>query len=145
MTSKEATTREYELAYLVKESSGSDIVRQAIIQRRGEIFSEEPPEKITLAYKIKKHSLAYWGWLHFRLSPEALTELSRELRVNPAVLRFLVITPPFVKFSKAKPKAAPAVRAAVSPPETAKPARPAVTAPISNEALEKKIEEILKE
>ncbi len=139
---EEDVKKEYELAYLAKDESGSDLVRAAIAREGGEVFSEAPAERIALAYKIGKEAQAYFGWFHFRMAPEALKALDHELKTKSGVLRFLVVTPPFVKV---RPRFAPKPKQGPVAVTESAPARPVPQAPLSNEALERKIEEILQE
>lgn len=142
MAKEEITIKEYELAYLAQEEDGANLVRTALVREGGEIFSENPAERITLAYKIAKQSQAYFGWFHFRLAPEALKAVDYELKTKPGILRFLIITPPFVK-----DRSKPVSRQKQGPASVAKAelVRPAPQASLSNEELERKIEEILQE
>lgn len=140
MAKEEVGTKEYELAYLAQEENGADLVRAALVREGGEIFSENPAERITLVYKIAKQLQAYFGWFQFRLAPEALPALNHELKTKSGVLRFLIVTPPFVK---SRPKFVP--RPKQGPPAAEAESRPVPPAPLSNEALERKIEEILQE
>lgn len=132
--------KEYELAYIAQEENGADLVRSEITREGGEIFLENPAERITLAYKIAKQNQAYFGWFHFRISPEAIQVLNHELKTKPGILRFLIVTPPFVKI---KPKPTPRGKQVL--PVAGTESGPVSTMPLSNEALEKKIEEILQE
>lgn len=65
----------------------------------GEIFDEEAPQRFDLAYEIvkylegknRKFTSAYFGWVRFRLSGEALTHLTEELDSTKELLRYLLI------------------------------------------------------
>lgn len=141
MSKEEIAVKEYEISYLAQEENGADLVRALIVREGGEIFFEDPAERITPAYKIAKQSQAYFGWFHFRIVPEVLPALNNELRNKSGILRYLIVTPPFVKNrpkSVSKPKQKPPAAEA-----ELKPVVPQV--PLSNEALERKIEEILRE
>jgi ribosomal protein S6 len=143
MTTSEIIKKDYEISFLTKEESSPDEVRKLLLRSGAEILLEGPVEKIALAYKIEKESSAYFGFFHFSFAPGAMPELQHELTTSPFVLRFLVITPPFVKAKPrpmGKPMKAKAPEAAVP---TEKKAVPSL--PLSNEALEKKIEEILQQ
>jgi ribosomal protein S6 len=93
-----------------------------------------------LAYPIQKENYAFFGFTHFEGDPAAIGDLKNDLKLNPQVLRYLIITPPFVKKSAWK-KSGPSK----SQLEETRPVPPPAEEPIlTNEALEKKIEEILK-
>ena len=99
-----------------------------------------------LAYQIKKENEAYFGYLHFLANTDKIKNISDDLKLNQKVLRFLIITPPITKMMRmATPRIIKKTfqPRAVERMEIKKPS-PAPTATLSNEALEKKLEEILK-
>lgn len=138
---EEIQTKEYEISFLTQDEAGKDSVLGLLRREGGEVFMEGPVEKIVLAYDIEKHTSAYFGYFHFRLSPDKLPVLQHDLTTDNAVLRFLIVTPPF---AKTKPRSSGRPKAVSSPGSV--PAKPAPESmPLSNEALEKKIEEILQQ
>lgn len=129
----ELNKKEYELSFLSKTEEGSREVLETIKSQGGEVSFESPVNKISLAYKIEKESSAFFGYVFFSAQTDAIKHIDEALRLKGNILRFLIITPPF---EKNKPKAA------ISP--KSRPQKPAeANQPLSNEALEKKIEEIL--
>jgi len=130
--------KEYEIAFLLKAEESISEVVSALKQHEGEIGAEGTLRKVVLAYPIRKMNEAFFGYCHFRLLPERVSSLDHMLQVNPAVLRFLIITPPFAKASSilSRPRQESYVRQTPSP-------APAEPLPLSNEDLEKKIGEIL--
>lgn len=131
----------YEISLLAKEEAAFNQLATLIKQHGGEIALEPQVKRINLAYEIKKENSAHFGFLHFLMNPEEAHLLGKELQNNPVILRFLLITPPF---TKAKPSSRPskAPRAPVSKPFPESVSNHQ-SLPLSNEALEKKIEEIL--
>src|SRR3989344_4389770 len=93
----EPRTKEYEIAFLLRDEKGLDLVREAVRRGEGEMILENPGERIALAYKIEKESAAHFGYFHFRMDPARLADLRRDLDARSEILRFLIITPPFVK------------------------------------------------
>lgn len=137
--------REYELAFLLKNKE-EGVVDVLLNQYSGEIFYRGPVAELRLAYPIQKQKQAYFGYVHFRISSEAIKTLVDSLQLHPAVLRVLVITPPFTKKKEEKPyrtirkskvMSSPANSGEMSP-------RPVTGGLLTNEALEKQLEEILK-
>lgn len=149
--------KDYEVSFLGRDEKVAEVLLAALKRHGAEVLIEGPVEKIALEYKIQHESSAYFGYIHFRVAPAAAKALEQELSTETKVLRSLVITPPF---QKQKPRwegrpmtgrtreAAPAAEGIASPtgssttPADHRPAAAAV--PLSNEALEKRIEEILK-
>lgn len=138
MEQEDNLKKEYELAFLVKEDIDAAAVIAALKATGAEISLEGPVRKIALAYEIKKQTSASFGFAQFTMEPAAAKALEGFLSLRPEILRFMLITPPSAKAQPYPQSAGPARPAA-------KPYEPKAAAPsLSNEALEKKIEEILK-
>ena len=139
----EKQSKKYELSFLSKEEGGKEILLQWISRFGGEIVLEGPVESIVLSYPIEKQTSANFGFVHFNMAPDQAAELSKELKTAGIFLRFLVITPPSVKTNK------PRVSSSKNRPAEAAPAvvieRKSASDTLSNEDLEKKIEEILQQ
>ncbi len=135
---EEKDTKKYELSFLVKEEGDEKKVLEFISKEGGTIDLEPQSTKISLAYPINGFNQAYFAYVHFSVLPEAIVNLEHELVTKDFVLRHLIITPPFVKDSKPKQveKSEGEVKSE-SRPESSK------SEPLTNEELEKKIEEIL--
>ena len=72
------------------------------------VLTENPLEKVQLAYSIKKKITLIFGYFHFEGEPAAVKNLRIDLKLNPNVLRYVIITPPFVKKPAwKKPESAP--------------------------------------
>lgn len=138
---KETNKKDYEISFLCKEEGGPDELRKFIIRSGGEVLLEGPVERIALAYKIKKEAAAYFGYFHFSMEPAAVKAMESDLNTSAFVLRYLIITPPFVK---PKPRGTGRPKAQGAPVQAAE-KKPVEGLPLSNEALEKKIEEILQQ
>ena len=145
MTNEEKDKKEYELALLLKSEEALQAVLTMVGQYNGEGASEPRAKRLQLAYEIKGNTEAVFAYFTFKMYGDDMKSLEHDLTSRPAVIRFMTIASP-----------APAERTASSPlppreerrPRSAAPSsetpRPAAPRPLSNEALEKKIEEILK-
>ena len=129
--------KEYEISFLTTAEEGSAAVTKLIREKGGTLTLEGGLKKIALAYKIKKETEAFFGVYRFEMDGTGVKELEKDLLVTPLILRSIIIVPP-----KIKPQAP---RRDPSAPRTAPaaPEKKAGTEVLSNEALEKKIEEIL--
>ena len=123
--------KSYEISYLLSPAEGSDLMSNIIKDMGLEVISEGGVNEIRLAYPIKKETRANFGYLHFSAEPGAVSSLRDSLQLNPNVLRFLIITPPFIKTQSRREEGGYRVR----PVEEARPE-------ISNSSLEEKLEEI---
>lgn len=132
--------KEYEIAFLVKEGEAQAGVLGAIKANQGEVYYESSVNQIKLAYPINKQTSAFFGFCEFRASAETVKQISEKLKLEPQVVRFLIVVPPKKAAATHEPKEA-------APLQTEpKPAAKMQAAPqiLSNEALEQKLEEILK-
>ncbi len=137
----EQTKKEYEISFLLREEGDLAILSQKITQHGGELLSEGSLKRLALSYPIKKEDQAFFGTYRFKMEPLSLQALDKDLKVGSPVLRFLIVSAlivkPRINITREKGTTAPQ-----SPLKTASPEkRPSL--PLSNEALEKKIEEIL--
>jgi ribosomal protein S6 len=149
MTNEDKDKKEYELALLLKSEENLGGVLTLVSSHHGEGASEPRAKRLQLAYEIKKHTEAVFAYFTFKMFGDDIKALEQELNTRPDVIRFMVIASPAL-----------AERTATSPmplreerrPRSATPSSPSSDAPrstapsrpLSNEALEKKIEEILK-
>lgn len=122
--------KEYEIAFLLVSPEKEEGVAKILQDNEAEIFHQKSVNKINLAYPIKKHDSAYFGFYHFRASRDGISKIRETLRLNSDVLRFLIVTPP--------------IEAAAPQPIPSRPVRKQPEPVLSNEALSEKLEEILK-
>ncbi len=151
MTNEDKDKKEYELALLLNSEEDVAGVTTLVGQHNGEGISEPRAKRLQLAYEIKKHADAVFVYFTFKMFGDDIKALEHDLNIRADVLRFMVIASP-----------APAARTAPSPlpprdarrsrtpsysatpsASSAEAPRPTASKPLSNEALEKKIEEIL--
>ena len=135
---QEAVTdkKEYELAFLVKGANDNSEVEKLLNQFGAEISYQSPLTDVSLSYPIKKYNQAYFGFAQFRALPEKAEKIMPAMKLPAFILRALLVASPSpVKKAERFPKTA----------ESKKPF-PAVSASnvLTNEALEEKLEEILK-
>ena len=150
MTNEDKDRKEYELALLLKSEEDLAGVIKLAGQHNAEGVSEPRAKRLQLSYEIKGHTEAVFASLIFKAFGDEVKALEQELALRPEVLRSLVVKTP--KPSKHPvgtgiPSAAPVEK---YPRTASRPGTPSVeprheasSKPLSNEALEKKIEEIL--
>lgn len=74
-------------------------IKDQIASHQGEIFGEEIPQRFDLAFPIvkylegknRKFSSAYFGWVRFRMTGEALVTLTEEIDGSKDILRYLLV------------------------------------------------------
>ncbi|HUZ92744.1 MAG TPA: 30S ribosomal protein S6 [Candidatus Paceibacterota bacterium] len=140
--------RPYEIAFLVKEEEAAKDFARLFSQHGVLVRKEGQLKKIQLAYPVEHATQAYFGFFEVEAAPQDVKQLEKDLRTEARVLRTMImkIETESVRAAEAAgvrprrpmssaPRRAPAVSDA-APAPMRKPA-------LSNEALEKKIEEIL--
>jgi ribosomal protein S6 len=105
--SDETRTNVYEIGYhLLPTLSEEDVTSVTsgimdLLKKEGADFvGDRFPSKIDLAYTIAKRvngkltnfDGAYFGWVAFEMSREAIARVKAALDANPSVLRFLIVT-----------------------------------------------------
>lgn len=146
--------KNYEIGFLAKSEEGKEWLVKTLKDRHFSIADGGDFSRIKLAYPIKKESFAYFGYLYFSGKPENIKELKNELNPSPKILRFIIISEPVMMEENKKQEErqiisekssfeSPAPTPAISQPLKEKPEKPK-TGTLSNEELEKKLEEILK-
>ena len=81
--------RLYELAVLTV-SNTAELALGANV----EIVRKDGPKSVPLGYPIKKHESAYLTVYVIKASPEDAVVMEEAVRINTAVLRHILITPP---------------------------------------------------
>jgi len=90
--------REYE-ALIILKATGTDAeaaqavaqVEEPIKKLGGQIDGSKPYGRRRLAYRIARQQEGYYHFVEFRLATEQVDELKRLLRLNEAVVRFLIL------------------------------------------------------
>ena len=121
----------YEISF-VQEGEDVSLLKDILAKHGGTILEEYPLTKIRLAYEINKASQGFLGVIKFSIDSDKLQKFSDALRLDGGSSRFIIRR----KDKDEDP---------VTPDMTGKRRRKPQTEPesLSNEALEKKIEEIL--
>lgn len=126
--------KDYELAFLLVNQEDLKAVLEIFRQHKIVPYYQSQVNQVKLAYSIKEHESAFLGFFHFESLPEAIINLKNDLSLSPSIIRFLIVTPAIKSPSRE-------ARYQGRQPES-KPEQPATA--LSNEALEQKLEEILK-
>ncbi len=138
--------KKYEIGFLAKTDKDGKEIIESLKNYQALIVGEDNGLRIKLAYPIKKEESAFFGCIQFSAAPDIIKKISDELNLNNRILRFLIITPPIVKSATVS---APRTRRTVlfKEKEAAKKVEIKKSEPqpiLTNEELEKKLEEILK-
>lgn len=138
----EKDIKKYEIGFLGKSDAAREEIVKLLADYKAEIFDNGNMLMIKLAYPIKKENSAYFGYLYFSAYPNIIKNIEDSLKLSQQVLRFMVIASPEIRQSfELKSKMPPSEIKIIRKVE---PRKPKVQVALSNEALEKKLEEILK-
>ena len=159
--------KNYELSFLIKKEEDSQKILDGLKHAGASVIHGGQTQRIRLSYPIKKENAAYFGYLYFSAEPKIIVNLDHQFKIQPEILRFsfLSLTAIPQQFSS-RPASRSSYqprtyqsRTAVNGAPTQKeiitearqmPAVEVVTAKtkdasgLSNEELEKKLEEMLK-
>ncbi|MBI3274237.1 MAG: 30S ribosomal protein S6 [Candidatus Colwellbacteria bacterium] len=123
--------REYEISFLLRQEEDLEVIPKVLLELGANIVTKNAVSEIRLAYPIGKETRAYFGYIHFDAEPSALPNFNESLRLNKKIIRFIVITPPFVKVPSRRFEQSERFR-----PESQ------IQPELSNDALHEKLEEI---
>lgn len=146
-------TRNYEIGFLLKSEEDRKVIFGAIERAGFSLLNEGQISSIKLAYPIKKQNFAQFGYAYFSAEPEKVEEFKKDLSMSPAVLRLTIFANPVVKSKEDEARAEkvyfenekPAEAQEPQPVRERRPAtKPQRTETLTNEDLEKRLEEILK-
>jgi len=149
MCEMDETTKNYELAILAASEQDYQDALQALRASQIEMSAEAQPAKIKLAYPIKKENFGYFCNVCFSAAAEEIEKINKILRGNLKILRFSVFNKPVIKEKEREGKKTERTIKRPAEPEKTwdynlRQAPIEKTGALSNEALEKKLEEILK-
>lgn len=148
--------KNYEVSFLVKADQDKDDIAKILKEGGFSIINAGQTARIKLTFPVKKENFAYFGSLYFSGNPADIQGLSQKLKTDPKILRFSVIFKPVIKESEGRisegaylTRSKPTVehkkiQEISSEPFSQPVKKPARTEALSNEALEKRLEEILK-
>ncbi|HUY69727.1 MAG TPA: 30S ribosomal protein S6 [Candidatus Tyrphobacter sp.] len=141
---EETDKKGYEISFLLRREEDVEAILKPLAEGLGEVLSEGQLTMIKLAYPVQKETSAYFGWIHFSMAPENVKKMSGTLKLDARVLRYLIITPPISRAER-RPRIRPSESTPAAVTEPVSESRPKEKeTEISNEALEKRLEEILK-
>jgi len=131
---EEKIIRPYEISYLLTIEEDVEVIVNLLSEFGAEIVNEGTINEIRLAYPIKKRTRAYFGYIQFNIEPSRIKKLHDSLELNDKIIRFLIITPPFLKGQTVNKRR----------PQELKPRKQeaAPKSELSNVDLEEKLEEI---
>ncbi len=145
---QETIKNNYEIAFWSKEENNGS-VKKILSKYGAEVTKEKPIQKMRLAYPIKKENFAFFGNVIFSAAPETIFNLKNDLNLQEEVLRYF-----FRKVKKRQTEEKDArenSQTPNSPRERGKSffafrsdMKRGTDQILTNEALEKRIEEILK-
>lgn len=133
MEAETPRTEIYEIAFLARSADAEGGVLKVFAREGGTVVRRSEPVSLTLAYPIAHERSAFLGVILLSAERARMKSIRSALALERGILRFLIVRVPEAREAKV-PSARP-------PFETKPPVRPQV---LSNEALEEKLEEILK-
>ncbi len=141
----EIDQKKYEIGFLSDSETGNDDIKKILQDHGAEITEESPLSRIKLAYPIKKETFAYFGYVQFFAAPDAIIKIKDDLKFVKTILRSLIVAHPVSPTKEARESEIASRELSAVPAESeTRPKKPSkVAVELSNEELEKKLEEIL--
>lgn len=150
--------KNYEIGFLLKPEKDRQNLITSLINHQMSINKESQISRIKLAYPIKKENFAYFGSIYFSGNPENIKKLTEDLKHNSQILRFIIVSKPIYETSPEQPPPIPYFQSQkvksiseekLNYSESAESKKQLLKKSqkpeeLSNEDLEKKLEEILK-
>lgn len=152
--------REYELGFVTQRGEDEAEVARLLEARGASIVAKKEGTRVKLAYPIRKEHFGYFGRMRFKIVPDQVASLRDGFQMRPEMLRFVIVAAPAPRAEEEISHGARDVQEERVPPAEAEPIsstpRPlrrqayddrqsGNRAELSNEALEKKLEEILRD
>jgi ribosomal protein S6 len=128
--------KEYEISAISTSETVLADVRAALEKEQAVVTEEGKAVALRLAYAIRKQTSGFFSFIKFSAHPETIAAIEKRVNALPHILRLLIVTPPPAHASENE-------RRRERTGTGQKPASPE-TPQLTNEALEQKIEEILK-
>lgn len=132
--------KQYEISFLLRQEQNIEILMAALKRVGAEIINEGRISEIKLAYPIKKVKSALFGYLIFEAPLSCLKNLRSALNLDKNVLRFLIVAPPLAKFTNQPFRKESEVD---TKEKIINREQPGLNNQVSNEELNKKLEEML--
>lgn len=141
ITNTEENKSLYEISF-IQEGENEGIPKKVIEKHGGQIVEDKPLVRIRFAYPIKKQTQGFFGVMRFCIDPLKVGLIDADLKFEKEVLRAII-----VQFSEKDKNEEAALEGQENRLRRGKFVRterkPGYEPALSNEALEKKIEEIL--
>lgn len=136
---EEINKKEYEISFLIKEESDVEIIKKLMQSYGMEITEGGELRRFALPYKIKKETSAVFGYFHFMSEPDKIKEFSDSLKVEKECLRSMIVSDPVKKQEDTRREENREDKKTTKKVEIKEDEKS-----LTNEELEKKLEEILK-
>jgi ribosomal protein S6 len=141
ITNTEENKSLYEISF-IQEGENEGVPKKVIEKHGGQIVEDKPLVRIRFAYPIKKQTQGFFGVMRFCIDPLKVGLIDADLKFEKEVLRAII-----VQFSEKDKNEEAALEGQENRLRRGKFVRterkPGYEPALSNEALEKKIEEIL--
>lgn len=147
----------YELTYLIQPGLNEAELKEttekvgSLIGEEKNVLGIEPPQKIKLAYPIKKNNWAFLASVSFQTGPENALGIKKGIEKYPEVLRSIIVKKQLVeRVERITPQKEPSQKGQIAAPEKIEKKKPAVekkATPLKTkeemDELEKDLEKIL--
>jgi len=130
----------YEISFILREENIAPV--RSVFSKRGVEFPDGVElRKVRLAYPINKNEYGFFGDFEFTTSPEELEKVFADLKLEEGIFRYMVTKTSEKKSRNKEPRKT--AESTVNPSKKSEDSKSRPEPVLTNEELEKKIEEIL--
>lgn len=79
----------YEIFYLKKDENSKDL-KDFLTKQKAKILTEKEPRKTRFTYPIKKENVGFTGSFIFQMDPDGIKELIKEINLSNFLLRYMI-------------------------------------------------------
>jgi len=136
--------QEYEIGYLLKTEADREVVNRLLSQHEAVVTKEGPLRLTTLSYEIEKLNQAVFGWTRFTAQRSNIPALEHDVKMSPQIVRSLLVVAEPIQEESSVASSGEGVSKKSESEVVVDASQSVGSAQLSNEDIEKKIEEILK-
>lgn len=79
----------YEITFILRQEDSSE-VKKILEKSKADIINEEELKKIHLSYPIKKQNYGFLGIIRFRVDPESVESIFSDMKLSENIIRYMV-------------------------------------------------------
>lgn len=159
----EENNKKYQISLVLRKETDYEKITTILRKHGASTGDKKEIARLRLSYPLKKEAFGYFGEIAFEAKPEEIKGIESDLKTEADILRFMILNAPPLQYASVKGEKSRTISKQTERPlreagsaqehkkvehalkeEEKKRPKPSFEGELSNEALEKKLEEILK-